>query len=426
VRNDGRWKLTDAQRFAVVLAVVFALFLSAMSWGMQSLGLFLVAVVLLVAAGLGVFMLGLRHTSTLPIRTNAHVITVSPPPTGKIVGRCDLQLLVELEGRPSPMVKFRDPSAPVIKWPRPGTVLPVEVARRNVRQLRIRWETVKPHHARATTPAEEEAAFTVPFFTDYADGAPGAVYRSESSEPADPATAPPPATATVLDEHFPPAPGTEADPETVRILAGLVLDGEIVDDQRPPNAAAGTVGEPEPGSASDPAPDPAPASASKPPPEPQSDPGPIRTHDPVTETYELPVRTIPQPRAASSTENSDTPGMGIMLIVSDLARSLRFYQEMLDFTLVDTNSGSAVLAYRGGRILLRRVVDMSPVDRRVVHLHIQVPDVDGAYKELKRKGIEFVHRPRVANRGDRLELWAATFRDPDGHAIALTQWRERA
>jgi len=34
VRNDGRWKLTDAQRFAMVLAVVFALFLSAMSWGM--------------------------------------------------------------------------------------------------------------------------------------------------------------------------------------------------------------------------------------------------------------------------------------------------------------------------------------------------------------------------------------------------------
>jgi hypothetical protein len=34
-----------------------------------------------------------------------------------------------------------------------------------------------------------------------------------------------------------------------------------------------------------------------------------------------------------------------------------------------------------------------------------------------------VHAPRPVNRGDRLELWSATFRDPDDHNIAITQWR---
>ena len=34
-----------------------------------------------------------------------------------------------------------------------------------------------------------------------------------------------------------------------------------------------------------------------------------------------------------------------------------------------------------------------------------------------------MHGPRAVNRGDRLELWAATFYDPDGHNIAITQWR---
>jgi catechol 2,3-dioxygenase-like lactoylglutathione lyase family enzyme len=117
--------------------------------------------------------------------------------------------------------------------------------------------------------------------------------------------------------------------------------------------------------------------------------------------------------------------MGIMLIVSNLNRSLDFYRDLVGATVVDHSPGAAVLAYGSGRILLRQVTDMSPVDRRVVHLHIQVPDVKSAYDSLVSRGVEFVHRPRVTSRGDRVELWAATFRDPDGHSIALTQWRDR-
>ncbi len=139
----------------------------------------------------------------------------------------------------------------------------------------------------------------------------------------------------------------------------------------------------------------------------------------------LPVRTVPHPRQGHRNDEPPPQAMGIMLIVSNLDRSVSFYRNVLDFALVDQNAGSAVLAYGGGRVLLRRVADMSPVDRRVVHLHVNVPDVDSAHARLKTKGVEFVRRPAVVNRGERLELWAATFRDPDGHAIALTQWRPR-
>ena len=93
---------------------------------------------------------------------------------------------------------------------------------------------------------------------------------------------------------------------------------------------------------------------------------------------------------------------------------------------VDTSAWvSAVLSRGGGRILLRQVADTSPADRPVVHLHVEVADVESAYQDLRARGVEFVHRPRVTNRGDRLDLWAATFRDPDGHVVALTQWRDR-
>jgi catechol 2,3-dioxygenase-like lactoylglutathione lyase family enzyme len=71
------------------------------------------------------------------------------------------------------------------------------------------------------------------------------------------------------------------------------------------------------------------------------------------------------------------------------------------------------------------MADFSGIDRRVGHLHVQVPDVDAAYADLLGKGVDFTHRPKMVSRGDDLELWKATFRDPDGHGIALTEWRQR-
>jgi catechol 2,3-dioxygenase-like lactoylglutathione lyase family enzyme len=114
-----------------------------------------------------------------------------------------------------------------------------------------------------------------------------------------------------------------------------------------------------------------------------------------------------------------------MLLVSNLGRSVRFYRDHLGFAELDTGVGSAVLAYRGARVVLREVAKMSPVDRRVAHLQLEVPDVTAAHQRLKASGVQFEHRPRPSNRGRRFEQWSATLRDPDGHAVELIQWRER-
>ena len=53
------------------------------------------------------------------------------------------------------------------------------------------------------------------------------------------------------------------------------------------------------------------------------------------------------------------------------------------------------------------------------------PDVDGAYRSLKDRGVEFISPATHHQLGEKLDLWAATFRDPDGHDIALAQWRDR-
>ncbi len=118
-------------------------------------------------------------------------------------------------------------------------------------------------------------------------------------------------------------------------------------------------------------------------------------------------------------------GVSVTLFVANLGRSVAFYRDLLGFRQVDMGLGSAVLESGDGRIVLRRVVDMAPVDRRLVHLMLEVPDVQAAYDELLLQGVEFVHRPRRVSRYDQLELWSAAFRDPDGHGIALVRWDVR-
>ena len=119
-------------------------------------------------------------------------------------------------------------------------------------------------------------------------------------------------------------------------------------------------------------------------------------------------------------------GIGVTVLVTDLDRSLRFYRDTLGFSRIDGAEGNAVLISGGTRVVLRAIRDAAPVNRRLVHLNLEVDDVNAVYQDLRAKGVRFTYAPRAVNRGVRLELWAAAFRDPDGHGVALTQWRSRS
>ncbi|WP_204295110.1 VOC family protein, partial [Actinoplanes campanulatus] len=116
-------------------------------------------------------------------------------------------------------------------------------------------------------------------------------------------------------------------------------------------------------------------------------------------------------------------GVGITILVTDLARSTDFYRDVLGFHEIDNGDGSAVLASGDTRLVLRTVHNLSSDAGRLIYLNLEVGDIEAVHAELREKGVKFVHSPRPVNRGDRLELWSATFRDPDNHNIAITQWR---
>jgi catechol 2,3-dioxygenase-like lactoylglutathione lyase family enzyme len=142
----------------------------------------------------------------------------------------------------------------------------------------------------------------------------------------------------------------------------------------------------------------------------------------ISEAY---LTILPPPGETGPVGTGRVRDVGVTMFVANLGRSVAFYRDLLGFVQVDIGRDSAVLESGDGRIVLRRVMDMSPVDRRLVHLMLEVPDVQSAYDELREKGVEFVHRPRAVSRYEQLELWSAAFRDPDGHGIALIRWELR-
>lgn len=116
-------------------------------------------------------------------------------------------------------------------------------------------------------------------------------------------------------------------------------------------------------------------------------------------------------------------GVGITVLVTDLGRSMEFYRDILGFHEIDNGDGSAVLASGDTRLVLRTVHNLTAEAGRLIYLNLEVGDIEAVHAELREKGVKFVHSPRPVNRGDKLELWSATFRDPDNHNIAITQWR---
>ena len=132
-----------------------------------------------------------------------------------------------------------------------------------------------------------------------------------------------------------------------------------------------------------------------------------------------------RPRAAEPEElAAPISGVGLTLLVTDLSRSLDFYRDMLGFD--------------GGRPGLRqrraRLRDDPPGAARGDRGGTDQPPAGarqpgggrhrgGLRAAARHRRAASRTRPGCVNRGTKLEVWAAAFRDPDGHGIALTQWR---
>jgi catechol 2,3-dioxygenase-like lactoylglutathione lyase family enzyme len=118
-----------------------------------------------------------------------------------------------------------------------------------------------------------------------------------------------------------------------------------------------------------------------------------------------------------------------LLVVSDYARSLAFYRDVLGASVVREISDTlCLLSFGGGEIMLTvgggptkdkpTVTFASPTDpdRITSELVIRVPDCWAAYEVLRSRGAEFLTQP--VDWGYEVR---AFFHDPDGHLLEISQ-----
>lgn len=454
--------MTDFQKIVVYLAVVVAVAGAAVALGLWSLvplvaGLSVLVIVVITAITLQVR----RATSGVRVVT-ARVLSVSAiPASAGIKAACTMKLSMHLPGRGRVETKLRDPAVPLERWPSVGQAFPVEVYRNNPhRRAHIRWDLVEagmvgapaasaeagelpdmiwenaeepavysptpPRRPRRTAPPprQPERMPAPPLYEDFTDdvadvdAAPAGPYHPDPYRPD-------PYPADLVDARPEPGPGEpDLDEQTVRTgphpTAYLGDVGDAATRRLPPPAGEANGHDPD---GFDPADFEAPRVA---PPRlepmalPDFDPAQIDTRDFYDEP---PAVTIPQPRDPSPPPPAPQ-GDETALPVSDLARSLHFYRDVLRFAVFADSADSAVV--QSGTTRLRLETGTGTDDHPPGTVHVEVDDIETTCAELRARGIRLLQAP-VATGGDwdGPQLWRARLRDPDGHDVELVEWRQR-
>ena len=106
----------------------------------------------------------------------------------------------------------------------------------------------------------------------------------------------------------------------------------------------------------------------------------------------------------------------IMLGVRDLEKSVSFYRERLGIDIRQRIPGFAFLDSGALTIVLSEPLakNVSPL-AGATEVIFSVNDVRASYEALKNQGVEFSQSPRSVSG----PMWAANFRDPDGHLLTL-------
>lgn len=471
--NGQRRQVGGFRKTGAVTLASIGLFTAMAGLGMQSWPLGAVGVAMVILAVALIATSSFRGADRAFVAGKAYVLEVTEAPVSLTHGRCEMHLQIEAPGHPPASVRVRDPRVPVAKWPSVGDVLPVRVAVDDLRRVKVLWDETLTHTQRQQdygdsgydgVTADNEPLYDdqrprthIPDFDErddlagFRDGDPMADALADLDEG--------PQGPPLPQRHRRPSPrprtGADAPGVAAQVLEGQVLahpmEGtvrvDVIDFSDAPPSPQSDVppySPPRQGSAQD---APGEAMPEEPPgewppqsqiQEPEPAPEPVQAEpvqaEPVQAetageaesrlTHEQPVDTVdPYPAARSG---GSVHGVGITMLVADVGRSVEFYRDLLGFDELDSGRGNAVLASGSTRIVLRKADDLTPGNRRLTHLNLEVDDLDSVYRQLQERGVTFTYAPRVVNRGERLELWAAAFRDPDGHAVNLTEWRSRS
>ena len=103
--------------------------------------------------------------------------------------------------------------------------------------------------------------------------------------------------------------------------------------------------------------------------------------------------------------------------VTDLARSVAFYRDVLGFPLMFETNGMAF--FQAGELRLMIGTNSPDPPARGTVLYFDAPDIEALAPALEAKGVAFIGPTEVVQRTETHELKLRIFRDPDGNPLAL-------
>ncbi|HUP04370.1 MAG TPA: VOC family protein [Bryobacteraceae bacterium] len=107
----------------------------------------------------------------------------------------------------------------------------------------------------------------------------------------------------------------------------------------------------------------------------------------------------------------------IALTANDLNRSIAFYRDSLGMNLLFEAPNLAFFDCGGIRLMLSTAEPAEQTDAFAVYF--KVLDIQGAHRELARRGVVFEREPHLVARMPDHDLWMAFFRDPDRNLLAM-------
>jgi lactoylglutathione lyase len=119
----------------------------------------------------------------------------------------------------------------------------------------------------------------------------------------------------------------------------------------------------------------------------------------------------------------------IMLMVSDMQRSIHFYRDLLGIALkfetpewTEFQTGATILALHGGASPNKSANQMEGQVAGSCSIGFNVSNIEETYEQLKSKGVRFV-MPPTDREEEKIKLAVAI--DPDGLPVSFAESKQR-